>query len=199
MSITHYVALIANLIFRLIILAAIIILFNKKKTIASAVMLITHGVNILVSLAATALWILTLNGSVSHSDYSSILRWMEFPGYLIRFMYATAFLFFALSITNLNVSTLTEGKTMSQNDMGKAIIGTKSYVGSAVLTFVLYYVGFYVVGLLCNLLFLSQAKETQRVSGNPPSGKGCLSFLLWTHLIIPIILIILFISGVFSL
>jgi len=72
----------------------------------------------------------------------------------------------------------------------KGIHNAKSYVGSAWLTLLLYYIGFYIIGLIVNLVFLSKAKETMRITNNTPSGKGCLTFLLWTHLIIPIIFIL---------
>jgi hypothetical protein len=74
----------------------------------------------------------------------------------------------------------------------------KSYTLKAVLTLVLYYVGFYIVGLIVNLVFLSEANSDQRASGVSPSGKGCLIFLLIFHLIIPILLIFA-LAGVISL
>jgi hypothetical protein len=80
----------------------------------------------------------------------------------------------------------------------KGIHSAKSYVGAAWLTLLLYYIGFYVIGLIVNLVYLSKSKETMKITNNSPSGRGCLSFLLWTHLIIPII-IILGLMGAISL
>lgn len=89
--------------------------------------------------------------------------------------------------------------TVSAKGMGdeviKAIHASKSYVSMALITLLLYYIGFYVVGLVANLIFISQANESKRISGSEPSGRGCLIFLLWTHLLIPIILLIMFAAG----
>jgi len=77
----------------------------------------------------------------------------------------------------------------------KGVHAAKSYVGVAFLTLILYYIGFFIVGLICNLVFLSQANQSKRIAGSSPSGRGCLLFLLWTHLLIPIILIIILLAG----
>jgi len=84
------------------------------------------------------------------------------------------------------------------NEMAKAIHMSKSYTGSAFLTLILYYVGFYFIGLIVNLIYLSAANKSKRIAGQSPSGRGCLLFLLWTHLIIPVILI-LALLGIVSL
>ena len=84
---------------------------------------------------------------------------------------------------NLNVKGMGD-------EVVKAIHATKSYVGSAFLTFILYYIGFYIIGLIANLLFLSDAKKTRQITGASPSGRGCLILLLWTHLFIPLLLIL---------
>ena len=83
-------------------------------------------------------------------------------------------------------------------EMAKAQHMSKSYVGRAFLTLVLYYIGFYVVGLIFNLIYLSAANKSKQISGVSPSGRGCLIVLLWVNLIIPLILI-LAIAGVVSL
>jgi hypothetical protein len=81
----------------------------------------------------------------------------------------------------------------------KTIHATKSYVGSAFLTLLFYYVGFFFIGLICNIFFLSKSNESQRISGVSPSGRGCLVFLLWVHILLPIIaIIILMATGVFA-
>lgn len=67
----------------------------------------------------------------------------------------------------------------------RAVHETKSYVGSAVLAMVLYYVGFYIVGLVLNFIYLSQASTTQKIIGRSPSGHGCLWVLLVFHFILP--------------
>jgi predicted RNA-binding Zn-ribbon protein involved in translation (DUF1610 family) len=81
----------------------------------------------------------------------------------------------------------------------KGIHGAKSYVGTAFLTLLFYYIGFYLIGLICNLIFISQANNSRRISGSSPSGRGCLLLLIWIHLIIPmIVLIILVFTGALS-
>lgn len=93
--------------------------------------------------------------------------------------------------------------TVNTEGMGdeivKAVHASKSYVATAFLTLLLYYVGFFIIGLICNIVFLSQSNESKRIVGASPSGRGCLVFLLWVHIVIPIILLILFMmTGVFA-
>jgi TRAP-type mannitol/chloroaromatic compound transport system permease small subunit len=81
------------------------------------------------------------------------------------------------------------------NEILKGIHAAKSYVGPAWVTLLLYYIGFFFVGFICNLVFLSKSKESMRITGSSPSGRGCLLFLLWTHIIIPILILIIAIAG----
>lgn len=83
-------------------------------------------------------------------------------------------------------------------EMAKAIHASKSFTGKAILTLILYWIGFYIIGLIANIAFLSSANKSRSISGISPSGRGCLVFLIWFHLIIPILLILAFV-GVFSL
>jgi hypothetical protein len=64
----------------------------------------------------------------------------------------------------------------------------KSYVGQAVLTFFLYYLGFWIVGLIVNILFLNEARDYQRTVGRSPSGVGCLWALIIVHVAVPAVL-----------
>jgi len=83
----------------------------------------------------------------------------------------------------------------TEEDVLKEIHSDKSYVGIAWLNLLLYYLGFYIIGLIVNLVFLSKSKETMNITNKTPPGRGCLKFLLWSHTImIPIILIIVFIT-----
>lgn len=78
----------------------------------------------------------------------------------------------------------------ASNDMATAmrleIARSKSYVGSACLTLLFYWI-FYPVGLVLNFVYLSDAGNNERVSGRSPSGKGCLLSLLWWCFILPVI------------
>nr|MBN1228219.1 hypothetical protein [Anaerolineae bacterium] len=63
---------------------------------------------------------------------------------------------------------------------------TKSYLGEAFITLILYYVGAGVLGLIANIIFLSKANNDQR-SGMQVENKGCLSALLWVHIILGVL------------
>ena len=90
---------------------------------------------------------------------------------------------------NNNVNEITE-------EVSKGIHASKSYVGAAWLTLLLYYIGFYIVGLIVNLNYLSKSKETMRITNTNPPGRGCLKFLVWSHLIIVIIVILMILATV---
>lgn len=72
-----------------------------------------------------------------------------------------------------------------------ALHSNKSYVGSAFLTWIMYYLGFGIVGLIMNIAYLSSAGKTKQIINRNPPGYGCLVFLLVIHLIVPAILLIL--------
>ncbi len=83
-----------------------------------------------------------------------------------------------------------------RDEVNYAVHAGKSYVGSAFITLALYYVGLWLGGVICNIIYLGQAKKTKEIIGSSPSGYGCLIFLIWTHLIIPIlVLLFLLITG----
>ena len=58
----------------------------------------------------------------------------------------------------------------------------KSYLAEAFITLILYYVGFFIVGLIANIIFLNKANEDER-NGLLVRNKGCLSALLWVQII----------------
>lgn len=60
-------------------------------------------------------------------------------------------------------------------------IYTKDYMGEALLTLLLYYLGFGLFGIIANVLFLNGARDKQ-ASGIPVKNVGCLQWLLWIHL-----------------
>jgi hypothetical protein len=59
----------------------------------------------------------------------------------------------------------------------------KSYLGEAFITLILYYLGFGLIGLIANLMFLSNARRDER-QGVITQNVGCLQVLLWVHLIL---------------
>ncbi len=80
--------------------------------------------------------------------------------------------------------------------MERALARQKSYVGAAVLTFVLYCV-FYLPGLIFNIIYLADAKKTARVAGQSPAGVGC----LWALLVLGLLplLVLLVVLGLISI
>jgi len=58
----------------------------------------------------------------------------------------------------------------------------KSYTGSAVLVFFLYWL-FYLPGLIVNYMYLQEAKRMEKVAGKSLPGTGCLSVMLWVNVI----------------
>ncbi|HEX4054692.1 MAG TPA: hypothetical protein VHX86_10545 [Tepidisphaeraceae bacterium] len=65
----------------------------------------------------------------------------------------------------------------------------RSYLNAAILTLILYVIGFGIVGLIANVAYLSSAKRTELETGEIPEGKGCLVALLWVFLWIPLIML----------
>lgn len=92
---------------------------------------------------------------------------------------------------NVNVST----SEAVADGVRSGIMTTRSFTGSAVLTWILYYIGFYIIGFIANLVYLSKAKQIQQETGTAPSGKGCLTLLLFVHFWIPLIIIGLLVLG----
>lgn len=84
------------------------------------------------------------------------------------------------------------------NEMAKAIHGSKDFTTQAILTLVGYWLGFFVVGFIMNLIFLSQANKSKQISGISPSGRGFLLFLLWSHLFL-FLIFLLFFGGLVSI
>jgi hypothetical protein len=58
----------------------------------------------------------------------------------------------------------------------------KSYTGPAILVLVLYLL-LWLPGFIANILYYSDAKQTQRVAGHPLPGTGCLAVMLWLNVI----------------
>lgn len=74
-----------------------------------------------------------------------------------------------------------------------AIHSSKSFVTHSFITLLLYWAGCYFVGLIANLIFLSDSDNSKRITGTPPDGHGCLVALLWFHFLIPLIAVTLLI------
>ena len=62
------------------------------------------------------------------------------------------------------------------SDMEKAIASQKSFIGSSIIVFLLYWV-FYIPGLIVNYLYLKEAEKVKKITGEEPPGSGCLSIL----------------------
>jgi Trk-type K+ transport system membrane component len=57
----------------------------------------------------------------------------------------------------------------------------KDYLGEALITLVLYYVGLGIVGLIVNIVFLGNARRDQSM-GIMTRNVGCLQAILWFHI-----------------
>jgi len=62
----------------------------------------------------------------------------------------------------------------------------KNYLGEALLTLVLYYLGFGIIGLIANILFLNNANRDERM-GIITRNAGCLRVLLWVQVALMVI------------
>jgi len=59
---------------------------------------------------------------------------------------------------------------------------SRSFVGPAILSAALYWLGFYVVGLVVNLIYIGEARKLALQTGHAQSGSGCLWTILVVHL-----------------
>ncbi len=66
-------------------------------------------------------------------------------------------------------------------------VGYKSYMGTAVLVLVLYWL-LYLPGLIANIVYLAEASRYKATTGHSPDGVGCLWALLAFFFLLPIAL-----------
>lgn len=62
----------------------------------------------------------------------------------------------------------------------------KNYLAEALVTFLLYYFGFGIIGLIANIIFLNNANRDER-QGVIVRNKGCLQVLLWVQIALMIL------------
>jgi Trk-type K+ transport system membrane component len=62
----------------------------------------------------------------------------------------------------------------------------KDYLGESLITLLLYYVGFGIVGLIVNIIFLSNARRDESM-GIMTRNVGCLKAVLWLHVALIVI------------
>lgn len=67
-------------------------------------------------------------------------------------------------------------------------------VTPAIWTLVLYIV-LWVPGLVANIVYLQPASRDQRLTGQAPEGKSCLTALLVVFIIIPLVLACMLVAG----
>lgn len=65
----------------------------------------------------------------------------------------------------------------------RAAARMKSYTGSAVLVFILYWF-FFIPGLIVNYIYYREAQRMQHLAGHSLPGQGCLGFMLWLNVIV---------------
>jgi hypothetical protein len=68
-------------------------------------------------------------------------------------------------------------------------IPPKSFIWQSILTLILYYLGFWIIGFIANVLFIGSAKREKERTGRAPVGSGCLDGLLFFHFTLPVLLI----------
>jgi len=76
-----------------------------------------------------------------------------------------------------------------------AMARLESMTGKAWLTFFAYYFGFFIAGLIMNIVFLCKSNSVKKATGHHPPGHGCLVFLLFFHVLLPLLLLILIAAG----
>ena len=80
---------------------------------------------------------------------------------------------------------MSESPATKQERIAEAEIAAarmKSYTGSAVLVFVLYWL-FWFPGLIVNFIFMQEAKRTEKIAGRSLPGTGCLVLMFWLNII----------------
>lgn len=75
-------------------------------------------------------------------------------------------------------------------ELAVALASQRSFVGPAFMTFFLYWL-MWIPGLVMNCVYLSEAGRIRKMTGQSPSGMGCLQFLLWVYVILPLIGVLL--------
>jgi len=80
------------------------------------------------------------------------------------------------------------------SEMAFALHANKSFTGKAFLALLLYYIGFWFLGFISNIIFLSDANRTKRLIGSNPPGYGCLTTLLVVHIALPLLILIIFLG-----
>lgn len=77
-------------------------------------------------------------------------------------------------------------------------IASRNYIGSGLITLALYYVGFFFLGLISNIILLSETEKSKRLNnGNPPKGRNLLIILLIYHIVFPFFCFIIWFIMVF--
>lgn len=82
------------------------------------------------------------------------------------------------------------------DELSMSVHKSKTFVLPEIITFVLYYVGFFVLGFIINPVYPSSSNFNRRITGSDPPGKGCLVFLPGFHLFLFLVLIIHVVTGV---
>lgn len=93
-------------------------------------------------------------------------------------------------VESVAVPSVSSSGTMA-DEITIALHRNKAFVWQGLIALILYYVGFYIVGLIANLMFLSQAKKTRSIINENPPGFIFLKVILWIHFTLPVTLGIL--------
>lgn len=78
-------------------------------------------------------------------------------------------------------------QSFTQHDMEVALAASKSYYGPALISLALYWILFWIGGLIANIVYLNSAYNAKKVSGKSPEGLGCLWILILVHVVLPLV------------
>lgn len=79
-------------------------------------------------------------------------------------------------------------------DLAVALAAQKTYGSKAFFVFFLYWL-LWLPGFIMNMVYLSEAKNVQRMTGQSPSGMGCLWLLLIVYVVLPVVVILVVVLG----
>jgi hypothetical protein len=77
-------------------------------------------------------------------------------------------------------------------EVAVALAMQQTYGGKAFWVWVLYWF-MWLPGAVMNIVYWNEAKRTRRITGVAPSGMGCLTFLLVSHIVLPLLVLAFFV------
>lgn len=75
-------------------------------------------------------------------------------------------------------------------ELAVALAAQKSFTGQAFFVWFLYWL-FWIPGFVMNIVYMNEASSVKKITGVSPSGSGCLTFLFFVHVLLPLIVVVL--------